>query len=226
LKRKPSCSFSADDDAIIAGAGAGASASGGSSKKQHGAGGQEFRYGAAAAAEHEAAPDDPTSCYIRNPHPHDVLLLLSSSSPSPSTSTTHPGNAAFTRLVEYNIVTFQAFLSSNSINKKNETTTIHANILQLLVARSIVEAIQQQTPPGRFLVMYEDKIDTSLSMSGSGGGGGGLCWYDKGTDYAIKETLHVLRRGADDVRTTLQVLRQQGTAATTIESQEGAHEGM
>lgn len=99
---------------------------------------------------------------IQKPHPHDVLC-------AGLVSPRHFGNIAFTRLVEFNIATFQA-LSKES----------HKGLL----ARSIVEAIQQQTPPGRFL------FSEDASISG--------IWYDKGKDFAIQQTLHVLRQGAED----------------------------
>lgn len=104
-------------------------------------------------------------CYVDEPHAHDVL------SGRGGLINKHPGNVAFRRVVEANKQTY------HSCKKEHK----------LLLSQSIVEAVQNQNPSGRFLAQEK----------GTGR------WYDVGKARAIQKTSQGLREGADKIRKDL-----------------------
>lgn len=103
--------------------------------------------------------------FITHPHPHDVLCGRG------GFVNKHAGNVAYRRVVEANKVTY------HSCKKEHK----------LLLSQSIVEAIEQQNPPGRFV--DQDK-HTGL-------------WYDIGKAKAIQKTAQALREGAEKIRSEI-----------------------
>lgn len=118
-------------------------------------------------------------CYVDEPHAHDVL------SGRGGLINKHPGNVAFRRVVEANKQTY------HSCKKEHK----------LLLSQSIVEAVQNQNPSGRFLAQEK----------GTGR------WYDVGKARAIQKTSQGLREGADKIRKDLM-----GTGSDSAGSGKGA----
>jgi hypothetical protein len=103
--------------------------------------------------------------FITHPHPHDVLCGRG------GFVNKHAGNVVYRRVVEANKVTY------HSCKKEHK----------LLLSQSIVEAIEQQNPPGRFV--YQDK-DAGL-------------WYFIGKAKAVQKTAQALREGAEKIRSEI-----------------------
>eukprot|EP00542_Grammatophora_oceanica_P000027 CAMPEP_0194067746 /NCGR_PEP_ID=MMETSP0009_2-20130614/86721_1 /TAXON_ID=210454 /ORGANISM="Grammatophora oceanica, Strain CCMP 410" /LENGTH=429 /DNA_ID=CAMNT_0038720785 /DNA_START=64 /DNA_END=1354 /DNA_ORIENTATION=- len=99
---------------------------------------------------------------IETPHDHDVLCGRGGYVNS------HKGNVAYRRVVDYNKETYHTCKKQHKI----------------LLSRSIVEAVQAQDPPGRFLQKYK--------KTGK--------WFDIGYDKALLKASQALREGAEDVR--------------------------
>jgi len=78
----------------------------------------------------------------RNPHPHDVLCGRGGQ------SNNHPGNEWFRRLVRSNRALYRSCPKHT----------------KLLVAKAIVQAVQQQDPQGRFIKLKESQDSTKESV--------------------------------------------------------------
>lgn len=114
---------------------------------------------------------------IANPHPNDVLCGRGGG------SNNHPGNEAFRLLV-------------------NEVKLPYVNCPKRekpLIARRIVEAVRNQSPPGRF-----------LQKDGETG-----FWNDIGDGRAREKTSQALREGAPVIRNNL--MEKTGTSGVTVE---------
>ena len=99
---------------------------------------------------------------IKTPHDNDVLCGRGGG------TNHHPGNKQYRKLVEDRK---RDYVNSSKRGKP-------------LLSRSIVEAVREQDPPGRFLTK-DDKT--------------GL-WYDIGDQKAREKTAQALREGAPDIR--------------------------
>eukprot|EP00569_Conticribra_weissflogii_P007062 CAMPEP_0171339514 /NCGR_PEP_ID=MMETSP0878-20121228/7993_1 /TAXON_ID=67004 /ORGANISM="Thalassiosira weissflogii, Strain CCMP1336" /LENGTH=739 /DNA_ID=CAMNT_0011841441 /DNA_START=115 /DNA_END=2334 /DNA_ORIENTATION=- len=109
--------------------------------------------------------DYPLKDIVGPPHPHDVLCGRGGG------SNNHPGNESFRELV-------------------NEVKVPYVNCPKRekpLIARRIVEAVRNQSPPGRFL---QKDMDTGL-------------WNDIGDAKAREKTSQALREGAPIIRDLL-----------------------
>ena len=100
--------------------------------------------------------------FIATPHDNDVLCGRGGG------TNHHPGNKQYRKLVEERRL---EYVNSSKRGKP-------------LLSRSIVEAVRNQSPPGRFLAK-DDKA--------------GL-WYDIGDQKAREKTAQALREGAPDIR--------------------------
>ena len=108
-------------------------------------------------------PSKPQQLYfIKTPHDNDVLCGRGGG------TNHHPGNKQYRKLVEDRK---RDYVNSSKRGKP-------------LLSRSIVEAVREQDPPGRFLTK-DDKT--------------GL-WYDIGDQKAREKTAQALREGAPDIR--------------------------
>ncbi len=96
-----------------------------------------------------------TDCGIQHPHPHDVL------SGRGSLTNLHIGNINFRQLVEY--------------NKKRYASSMKQH--KMIVSKSIVKAIRNQDPPGRFL-----QFDPCTGL-----------WKEIGNSRALSKTSQTLR---------------------------------
>ncbi|KAL7469225.1 hypothetical protein ACHAXS_009482 [Conticribra weissflogii] len=129
--------------------------------------------------------DYPLRDIIGPPHPHDVLCGRGGG------SNNHPGNESFRELV-------------------NEVKVPYVNCPKRekpLIARRIVEAVRNQSPPGRFL---QKDMDTGL-------------WNDIGDAKAREKTSQALREGAPIIRDLLHAPSSGSDVATALKEAKRAN---